>query len=1087
MALDDRHMVRLRLAEALAAQAKIQRINPLWWELLDPAVPHTAEEADSRMKTLHQLAWTRQCPTALKVAPFRRNNLPFKTTVLSAALLCERFDVFRYFFHTFFRRERRLLRQNKPTLWNWCDHLSMLRPVWKELKHGTKTNHKIEVLMAYIFALLHKLPSYRALSQHMIDHVAAILSPRPGAFDHFYERCQVHMTRILDQDDESKATEATAEDGEIISSPGLHSPPTHKKKKKKTKKRPLFLPPWPSLLSLSHWVSQWPASRINESADDPVQRARQQRMYTQFILQPEHDEFQRWARTHWWSFLAFMDHRIRPYMTAEVSAAQAALQPRRRGGVTTPERPLLRGGYALCVPTALCTYEVFDAAAQYGVLRFKTYQFVMRHSEYEHAIAQPTTTHWLLLCHGATCTDTTHPWIRQQLVRYGGRVSRLRFGAQRSDGLVLNWQHVKQLCPELLSGWGAVDDSMLGGVYDLTAALGLAKSRRKRARRRRRPQAAIPFEDACVLTATQLRCLAPVWAQWSLPQRYCSYLLFWNVNAVPFAAHAALNRNWASMLNTALHWTADTTLAELRSWLTIGMPDSSIRRQRQALFWQRWQHLLTQLTAPARTVQLFQQELSPLLSLLTLVGTERVRPNDTSTLLGHVCRFTHQARVVWAPLQLPPLPMRSAVTEAVHCLVRILLAPDFPAEVRRLAWHSLPLLPLSHAGTLRPGHADFPPNTYPLLTAAETAAMPRLFVQLQNPAFVSDQTILLTFARESALSTRHETLLQLREDIAENWEAAQHVTFTFEHEEGLGPSVTGEVLQRLWSVALSSGVLEVLDEDATVCLTPHQPTALQRLRLFELGLVSALCVVRGLYLPYPLHVGWWRHLTTRPHEAGARGTHGSRKRNRKAEQEVASSDFFVERTQPKLSMIEGLSPTQRREHFLDLVTHDPDAMTDEELVQACFLPQTDALEAFRQGWEVCMRRVDLTTTLHHLNAMFCETTRTRITAPRLAELLTVTRHANDASFVRALHRLSEAELLRLVHFITGKPRLPVPEMDEELIRIHWEDVPGGLQLPRAQNCTHTLLMPYLETPVTPDTVLQVLRPILEFDTVYGFL
>jgi len=67
-------------------------------------------------------------------------------------------------------------------------------------------------------------------------------------------------------------------------------------------------------------------------------------------------------------------------------------------------------------------------------------------------------------------------------------------------------------------------------------------------------------------------------------------------------------------------------------------------------------------------------------------------------------------------------------------------------------------------------------------------------------------------------------------------------------------------------------------------------------------------------------------------------------------------------------------------------------------------------------------------------------------------------------------------------FITGKKRLPLYDLGEDKISVNWT----GNQLnglPIAQNCTHTLILPLSPDIITPE----MLSPIFDFETVYGFL
>lgn len=1019
-------------------------IDPLWLELVNQPTERSLPRLNALMNQQTRGGRTTY-EIPLHIATNRDNDETMVLTPLTAALLFQRWDVLdRTFDHLWTRECRTLNRiykssrcnlQQTLTLWLTVERMGFTEALWRELKnHGQKPDVRCLVAghVGRLLTVLHRYRQFKALGQYLMDQAASALSRQPGrAFSDFFERCGQVVRRYFQQP--VYDPECRDEDGQI-------------RDVRDTLVGSRYVPPFPK--KLDHWIARWTASELQRPMVSVLQRITLERVYRCLVASPGHKEVQRWARAHLPGLLAFMDHKIRPFMTS--------LLPRRPR--VQKSRPLLREGYVFRVHRSQCTYELLND--RHCLVKFQKYQFVLDRPTYEAS----TGAYWVVVRHGAAVTAATHPWLAQHVTRYHGHVPRLRFGLTRSDGMIWPADTVLRFYPELTT----VPEAPL---CDLTAHWGLRKVIKNGAR----PSAhtPVPLDEACVLTRQQLRGMAPAYARWSFEQRSLFYFLFWNLDGstyLPFdAVSPDFRQTWISMLEDAMDWTQGFDRNELRLW--IPMPSRETRPlKNRALFWSRWKFWIPRMALHVQALELFQSNKSPLLTLAEFLPAHHLQSGAdvARTLPGEVCRLSHRLQSVWLPLMVPPQLSVEGVGYLVERLLILLLAPDFPPELRRLVWQSLHNLPIYGAGRLQIGHPFFPARSYPVMTASEVQTLPRLFVQLQHAALVPEQTVALTFSRTEALATDLvllETLaLQLQEDVVN----PRQVELGFAHEPGRGPSVTAEVLRVLWQLALRDRVVQVLDEDHTVCLAEGAHPDHHR-RLYELGFVSALCLHRGYHLPYPLHVGWWRALVT----------------DLDANPVATLCELFPEWSEPRLRMIRNLPADQRRATFADLVEQDPDSLTDEELVQVCFLPQRDALEAFASGWNVCMNHVDLGPMLSHLNGMFCETQQLDLTAANLARVLSL-QHDNDYVFLEAVQQLSPDQLQRLVHFITGKPRLPVLEMSENRISVAW----GGSRdstLPRAQNCTNTLLMPHLPVPVTRDRVLECLQTLFEFDTVYGFL
>lgn len=1032
----------------LLLQELVRRCNeqmatdPLWLELVN----RPTERSSARMHTLltqHRDWKAYEIP--LKIVTNRAKRETMVLTPLTASLLFERWDVLERWFDHLWTKECRVLNriykpsrlnlQSSLTLWLALDRWKILEPLWHKLKkygHQADLRRTVATHVGRILTVIHRFRQFDDLCQYLMDQAAAALSPKAHrTFSDFFECCTRVVRGYLQQPLVDQ--ELMEEDGEL-------------RDVRDTLTGARFVPPLPK--SLDDYIARWPASELQGQHPSGWERIVWERVYHRLITSPGHKEVQRWSRSHLPRLLAFMDHKIRPFLTSLLPR-----RPRVRRVIQTLDR-----AHVFRVHRSQCTYEFLNA--QHCLVKFGTYQFVLDRHTYEISPGA----YWIVLLHGATVTPATHPWICQHVARYQGHVPRLRFGLTRSDGMIWPIDEVTPFYPQLL----AVPDAPL---HDLTSLFGLRKTTKNCTRgteRDRKP--AVPFAEACVLTRQQLQGIASLFAQWSAEQRYLFYFMFWNLDGttrLPYdAVCPAFGQTWISMLEDTMDWTQGQDLRELRTWIPLPKLDAQ-QLQMRSLFWSRWQFWLPRTALHVQALALFQSTKSPLLLLTELMPAPLQRP-VTRTLMGEVCRLSHRLENVWLPLMVPAQLSAEGAVDTGKRLLGLLLAPDFPSELRRLVWQSLHNLPIYGTGRLQRGHPFFPDRVYPVMTAEEVQTLPRLFVKFQNDWLVPDQSVSLLFSRAEALAVDVTLLEAVAAQLQDR--AVVHtrqVELGFVHEPGRGPSVMAEVLTVLWQSALRDGVIRVLDEDNTVCVVEGAHPEHHR-RLYELGLVSALCIHRGYHLPYPLHTGWWRSLVT------------------DWESDVFTlCQIFPEWAEPRLHMIRNLTTEQRRTTFADLVSQDPDSLTDEELVQICFLPQRDALEAFVSGWNVCMNHVDLGPVLPHLNGMFCETQRLDITVANLERVLSV-HHGNDYVFLEAVKQLSTDQLQRLVQFITGKARLPVLERSEDRIRVVWGG-PGASTLPRAQNCTNTLLMPDLPTPLTPNHVLDCLRSLFEFDTVYGFL
>jgi hypothetical protein len=273
------------------------------------------------------------------------------------------------------------------------------------------------------------------------------------------------------------------------------------------------------------------------------------------------------------------------------------------------------------------------------------------------------------------------------------------------------------------------------------------------------------------------------------------------------------------------------------------------------------------------------------------------------------------------------------------------------------------------------------------------------------------------------------------------------------------------VLRRRWLYMNDEGHVEIMAQ--LTVQYHHEPVT----HFFYLGLLSAMAVRQGLYLPFSLTTEFWKHLLS---AAVADPPDMAEIYRHRIAQFETMGEFNVLKEQL------GAEDSNHIHTYLDLFieTQAPDA---------------DALLSFLFGWKransPCVSSAltrepysNFWTSLDP-NAMFVhQETPQKITAASLVKQ-TILRHATKASlWSEFVALLSERELQQLVYFITGKHRLPCTEIGESQIHVefHPYNVPT---LPTSQLCFNTL---HVQRVDSAEELYRQISPIFRFDTCFGF-
>ena len=366
---------------------------------------------------------------------------------------------------------------------------------------------------------------------------------------------------------------------------------------------------------------------------------------------------------------------------------------------------------------------------------------------------------------------------------------------------------------------------------------------------------------------------------------------------------------------------------------------------------------------------------------------------------------------------------------------------DFPVEIKRLLWYSTNM------------QFDKDLCRVPWCFASEEALPYRSRSDIPTTVdFGSQETQSAEFSYRRC--SRSFAIQQLINGpvSAKGW------TLRFEDEEGQGSSVWLEVVRCLWQDAMKSG--QVCDSPTGLAISPGEQGSDLGL-MYALGLVSALCVARGLFLPFLVSDDVLRYLQLArlgsSHKKGEEWEVGG----------ILCTNVFGAFKKNKESLME-----------------DEDCDLD---IEACSLPNRDCLVEFADAW-VTYCSLPLAFSRGELVFLVCGPQCARIpTSLEIVQEFDQSEWSKPEQGVITMYltNLQPEDILILLEFVTGKKRLPFLALGEPPLRVTPVER-TDLQLACGQNCTNTLLLPRLAAR-NIESMRTALGPALYFQTSFGFV
>lgn len=292
-------------------------------------------------------------------------------------------------------------------------------------------------------------------------------------------------------------------------------------------------------------------------------------------------------------------------------------------------------------------------------------------------------------------------------------------------------------------------------------------------------------------------------------------------------------------------------------------------------------------------------------------------------------------------------------------------------------------------------------------------------------------------------------------------------------EPAMGRAVYELVLQEHWQHVLQQRWLSMNDEgqvEIAPQLTRNQCIGVHSAMYF-LGLVSSLAVRQGLYLPLPLTRELWQHLLC-----------------------IASLEkpALLEAYRERIAHFETLGEFDTLKQLMG-VGDDRSILNHGDLFLEVAGPDSATLAFFVLGWQSvtpafapasAVRSRSFWTRLDPNTLLVQANTAQAITPLAVAQagVLNAPHPTLWSDFVMLLQ---PQELQQLVAFITGKKRLPCPEMGEPPLQVEFRpsNCYEAPSLPTSQNCFNVLRVNQVVQ--TASELYQHMSPIFKFSTCFG--
>lgn len=678
-------------------------------------------------------------------------------------------------------------------------------------------------------------------------------------------------------------------------------------------------------------------------------------------------------------------------------------------------------------------------------------QVILSCAAYDEFLASPHRT-ILFFRHGIS----VHPRIAKALQlpeKFQNKIPRLRFGrhpGSRSDGMFL------PNAMELSRAHGT-DVTEFFSIY----ARRPRKQRKGPNRLRRRLQNCYTqnlLSSACLLDVVHLERASPVFFTLNRDQQILFIVTCWNIgsaNAVRCLPGAAAYVQFMSPIVDALvdvhdgHNLLHHTSCQHRFW-------DRLRRIGCSMKWSPPVNALIDVTCHG------------LYSYLDLF--ERWIVENSSETLYYIVHIMCVCGVRFTPL--PHL--------SNNLLVDILRHFTLPPAVARVVYHCLVMNQANEAAPVLQPQAQIP-----LLERSDAVRVPPADLgplatreaKIDLPFLVSDELPegQVRISRDTKRVVNVQELLGW--SCLQQWSTQSFDLVIQGEEESIGKAVYEDGLALLWQGAVESKWFVRISndqKDTTVegyMVSQECPTTEETMeQIFALGFVTSLCVHRGMYLPIPIHRDLWT-LITHPPQTNV------------PYERLEILQSYCLRT---LAMsLEDFTDTFAVTDDVRLQYGNDPRDNMEFMYNEC-MPPLPLIQRFQCGWNVFIPIAvlnqpwnDTNTHMRLFNPPW--SMETEFTVQRVKDAFRFNL-PEDERFVEAITQFTPEELRALVEFVTGKPRLPQTAYGENHMSISWTRYASTHTLPRAQNCTHTLLL-QKDIP----SVYDALRPILRYPTVFGFI
>lgn len=645
--------------------------------------------------------------------------------------------------------------------------------------------------------------------------------------------------------------------------------------------------------------------------------------------------------------------------------------------------------------------------------------------------------------------------------RFSQRIPRLKFGRNKtvSDGLFASYNQSLAAFHQPTALYHGQDVTLL---FPLKLKIA---SKKKRLQRLTKSLQKHHFFENCVFSVNDLVKLNNLF--WSLTklERLCFYAVGWQLCVSRRLEHYPFSWNLSHAMTRVMSASADALVNLHQADQLV----EQILNPKKTLLWSRMQSMGSKycVVFPISVQGVMTLSLTQTCYFSTLVS-ETAHNADLFYVCVHIlslCGFT----------------LSPAVVPDTLVLGRMLNTLQMPASLYRICYQCLVVQrqPVDYT-ELKTDTDTFRPNAFPDLF--DKKVQQRLKVDL--PFLVCDDhcEYVILVSRETKSVKNSQQIMQ---DCVWRRHRCQNFDVVIDGEIASGKAVYEEVLDLIWSDAVERGlfVLEEEDNEDDDDRGPIQKltmslgcecNAVNLNKCFFLGFLSSLCVHRGLHLPVSLSQDMWSYIT---HDQSLQlGEHvplriffSSFSRFKRRVENMANAEFdALFSIDEKVRLVYGCNPKESNE-FLELMS----------------VPNKNLLQEFKTGWTSftpdwfwkhqtlpALTACNMfNNPLEHESGMW---------TPEQVLKSCVIRLPRDERFEVCVHRLSPEELKRLVRFVTGKGRLPMLRYGESPISVVWSDEPAPM--PRAQNCTHTLILPR-----DTSCVYTTLQPVFEFDTVFGFL